>query len=92
LTQDPASESWHLDKRVPIVLIITLTLNSALGIWYASKLDSRVGFLEFQQNQLVNIPLELGQMKEQLRSIDHSVERINNFWDDRLAKENKSGN
>lgn len=86
---DPASESWHLDKRVPIVLIITLTLNSALGIWYASKLDSRVGFLEFQQTQMINIPLELGQMKEQLRSIDHSVERLNSLWDD---KEKKIGN
>ena len=37
---------WHLDKRIPIGLMIGLTLNLGLGIWYASKLDSRITYLE----------------------------------------------
>jgi hypothetical protein len=37
---------WHLDKKVPIGLMLGLALNLLLGIWYASKLDSRVGYLE----------------------------------------------
>lgn len=37
---------WHLDKKVPIGLMMGLALNAMLGIWYASKLDSRVAYLE----------------------------------------------
>ena len=37
---------WHLDKRVPISIICVLVGQMTLGIWFASKLDSRVGALE----------------------------------------------
>jgi hypothetical protein len=38
--------NWHLDKKVPIGLMLGLALNAGLGIWYASKLDSRISYLE----------------------------------------------
>lgn len=37
---------WHLDRRVPITLIITLLLQAAAGLWFAAKMDSRVASLE----------------------------------------------
>lgn len=37
---------WHLDKKVPIALMAGLAMNAVLGIWYASKLDSRIYSLE----------------------------------------------
>ena len=38
--------NWHLDRRVPIGIIIALVLQTcAIQIW-ATKLDSRVGYLE----------------------------------------------
>lgn len=39
-------DQWHLDKRVPIGLMLGLAINLGLGIWYASKLDSRISFVE----------------------------------------------
>lgn len=39
-------ESWHLDKRVPISLIVTLLMQSVVLIWWASSLDARVSQLE----------------------------------------------
>ena len=37
---------WHLDRKVPLLLIAALLVNAISGIWYASKLDSRVSNLE----------------------------------------------
>lgn len=43
---DADDGNWHLDKKVPIALMVALGLNACLGIWYASKLDSRISYLE----------------------------------------------
>jgi hypothetical protein len=37
---------WHLDKRVPISLILFVLLQAVSTIWFASKLDSRLTRLE----------------------------------------------
>lgn len=37
---------WHLDKRVPLALIVTLVLQSGAFIWWAAKADSRLEYLE----------------------------------------------
>jgi hypothetical protein len=39
-------EPWHLDKKVPISLIATLLVQFAGGLWFMSKLESRVLALE----------------------------------------------
>ena len=42
LDNDPAGEAWHLDKRIPVTIIIELLLNFAASIWWASKTDARL--------------------------------------------------
>ena len=37
---------WQVDRKVPLMMILALIVNAASGIWYASKLDSRVSNLE----------------------------------------------
>ena len=39
-------ETWHLDKRVPLALIVTIFLQTAAAGWYISELNSRVSVLE----------------------------------------------
>ena len=39
-------ETWHLDKRVPIALILTLLLQMGTAIWWASRMDTRVSIVE----------------------------------------------
>lgn len=41
-----SKECWHLDKRVPIALIVTLFLQTASIVWWASSLSERVTALE----------------------------------------------
>jgi hypothetical protein len=45
----PAAQGWHLDKKVPISLIIAMFLQFAGVIWYAGKIDARVAALETSQ-------------------------------------------
>ena len=49
-------ESWHLDKRVPIALIFAMIIQfSGLvvgGVWFASKLDSRIGEVDLRVDVL----------------------------------------
>ena len=44
--QKDESGQWHLDKRVPITLIITILIQTGTLVWFISKLDSRIIALE----------------------------------------------
>ena len=46
-------EPWHLDKRIPVALIITIIAQGAGVLWFFSKLDSRVFFLETSRPALI---------------------------------------
>jgi hypothetical protein len=37
-----ASEPWHLDKRVPLALILSLAVQTAAVVWWAAALSARV--------------------------------------------------
>ena len=39
-------EPWHLDKRVPVALIITILSQFALTIWIASRMSSDIDTLK----------------------------------------------
>lgn len=42
------SQSWHLDRKVPIGLIVAVALQTCALLIWGTKLDSRVGYLESQ--------------------------------------------
>lgn len=35
-------ESWHLDKRIPVALVLTVLAQGAIGLWWISGLNSQV--------------------------------------------------
>ncbi len=37
---------WHLDKRVPITLILAIIAQTISFVWFFSKMDSRIQALE----------------------------------------------
>lgn len=47
---DKSDERWHIDRKLPVALIITLVLTFSgqtfAAIWWASKTDSRIEVLE----------------------------------------------
>lgn len=42
---------WHLDKKVPIGLIVAITLQFGASVWWASKLDARIQTLESNKTE-----------------------------------------
>lgn len=42
-------EHWHLDKRVPIALILTIALQSGGAIWWAASVSHRIAQIESSQ-------------------------------------------
>lgn len=72
--------SWHLDKRVPLGLIIGLSINALCGIWYASKLDSRVEMLEARMIVLVTDVVKfrdaMDSGKERMIRLEEKLENI----------------
>lgn len=43
---DDGASYWHLDKRVPIALIVTIFIQSAAVIWWASAMQTRLANVE----------------------------------------------
>lgn len=43
---DDMKEGWHLDKKVPLGIIFTVLVQTAVLIVWGSKLDSRVATME----------------------------------------------
>lgn len=43
------AEPWHLDRKVPIVLIATIVMQTAGIVWWASGIHHRVGTIEATQ-------------------------------------------
>lgn len=38
--------SWHLDRKVPIAMILTIVMQTGAFVWFAARLDQRVEALE----------------------------------------------
>jgi len=73
-------EAWHLDKKVPISLILGLALNAFSLIWFASKLDSRVTTIELHdvatQAELSKLKDNADGAKDRLIRLEDKLENI----------------
>jgi hypothetical protein len=74
-------EPWHLDKKVPLALIVTLVLQTFAAVWWASGLSQRVASLEAltanSQDMLertVRIETRVDGMKEILARIEKKLD------------------
>lgn len=74
--EDPAGGSWHLDRRVPLALIVTIVLQTGGLIWWASQLSARVDTLERQQTISEPQRDRLTRVEVRIDSIADSINRI----------------
>ena len=42
MPEKPEKESWHLDRRFPLALIVTIALQTGGAIWWAASLNAEV--------------------------------------------------
>jgi len=87
--------NWHLDKRVPIALILGMVGQVAVVVWGAAimfkdieanrlninKLNGRVGTIETSASQQA---VQLGRIEESIRGMRSDVNRLLNMLESRL--------
>jgi hypothetical protein len=65
--------AWHLDRRVPIALILALFAQTGSFIWWASGINQRVSALEEKQTiQSASAPMQ----SDRLTRVETKVETI----------------
>lgn len=82
VNRDPAAGGWHLDKRIPVALIVTLGLQTAGVFFWMGQLSVRIDQLENQvlraatnSDRLTRLEVQLEQMGMTLNRIDERLER-----------------
>jgi hypothetical protein len=80
-------DTWHLDKRVPVAIIVTIVMQFTFTIWYAAQLDHRVATMErnligasSQGERLTKVETEFNSVKQELQRrldrIDIKLDRL----------------
>ena len=75
-------ESWQIDRHIPLALIVTIILQTAAAVWWASSLNNRVSQLESfheqsrpQESRLVIVEQRLGFIQETLKRIEDKLNK-----------------
>ena len=63
---DPAGRGWHLDKRIPVALILALIFQFAGGVYWVTSLESRT----------LNNRERIARLEEQMDPVRLTLERI----------------
>lgn len=80
-------EPWHLDRRVPIALILTVAIQTAGMVWWASALSSQVAshdrWIQKAEVTLARSAEDdrrtselLGRLDERLGSLQRSIDQL----------------
>lgn len=67
---------WHLDKRVPIALIITIAVQTAGIVWWASSLSERVNTLERRADASAPQGDRLTRVEVKIENVQEGIARI----------------
>ena len=76
MADDIPNGGWHLDKRVPIILIITIFIQTGSIIWWAASLSSRVSVLETAIMRDSTQEARIIRNETRVTTIENSLDRI----------------
>lgn len=90
MNQDQARH-WHLDRSVPIAMIVTIATQIVVGVWWISKLDARIERLEsFRSEQLSRDDRQDSLTKESINLLRVDVQvlaaKIDRMYDRELSR------
>lgn len=73
-------KSWHLDRKVPLAMILTIVLQTGAFVWFAARLDQRVEALERSETRAsMSAPVQadrLTRVEVKIENIERGVGRI----------------
>lgn len=71
-----ADARWHLDKKVPIALLLAILAQTAGGFWWASSLTERVSMLERSVTAAAPQADRLTRVEARLESVQDGIIEI----------------
>ena len=90
-------EGWHLDKKVPLSIIIALMLQTAALVMWGAKLDMRVGaveskaadqqvVIEAMRGSQTSLKVSLTRIEERQENSLETLKEIKSALNDRKSK------
>jgi hypothetical protein len=78
MATNPSTEdgNWHLDKRVPIALILTVLVQTGGILWWAASLSERVNVLERHQANTMPQGDRLTKVEVRLEGVQTGIDEI----------------
>lgn len=84
------SEPWHLDKRVPVALIVTIVFQSVAAVWWAATINSQVGRQQIDIDALkvsasqaevgaARMSQEMSEVQRALARLESGQEQMNTY-------------
>lgn len=87
---DTSDARWHVDRKVPVALMVTMFLafagQTTTAIWWASKMDSRVDILEKQNVTSAPNADRLTRVEVKLESVQAGIGEIKSILRDMPQK------
>lgn len=71
-----AEDQWHLDKRVPISLILAIVAQTGAALWWASATNQRVSELEKFVLSRVTLPDRVTRLEVIAEQLPKTLDRI----------------
>ena len=77
-----SENSWHLDKRVPIAMILTIAAQTLGAVWWAGAINQRMAAVERRQNLMEERTVSqahesrIAVLEAQWRTVDARLDRI----------------
>lgn len=68
--------SWHIDRKISTGTAIAVFCHIIVGVWYTSKIDSRIGTLEDATKDNSTVIERLVRVETRLDGLAESVNRI----------------
>ena len=69
-------DHWKLDRRIPFAVILTMLLQLAGALIWATQLDARVGNVEEQMVSDSSLNEKFGRLDERLESLKQNMDGI----------------
>lgn len=76
--QEPMTQDrhWHLDRKVPLALIVTIAAQTGVFIWWAASLSERVNTLERSAVLYAQQDTRLTRMEVKIEGVEKVMLRL----------------
>ena len=76
VSQPDDDAKWHLDRRVPLAMILAIIMQTCTFIWWASSLTERVNTLERERVATAPQGDRLTRVEVKVEGVQTSLDRI----------------